>query len=86
MTDEIKAYCMKCKAERVVSNVAIVTMKNGRPAAQGVCPVCGTKMFKFLPSGKKSAAKAESTPVAEASPASAPAPTSGAGSTTEHSA
>ena len=44
MTDEIKAYCMKCKAERVVSNVAIVTMKNGRPAAQGVCPVCGMKL------------------------------------------
>lgn len=47
--DEIKAYCMKCKAERVVSNVQIVTMKNGRPAANGQCPVCGTKMFKFLP-------------------------------------
>ena len=47
--DEIKAYCMKCKAERIVSNVQIVTMKNGRPAANGQCPVCGTKMFKFLP-------------------------------------
>jgi len=64
MTDEIKAYCMKCKAERVVSNVAIVTMKNGRPAAQGVCPVCGTKMFKFLPKAK--------APVAESAPATEP--------------
>jgi len=23
-----------------------ITMKNGKPATQGVCPVCGTKMFK----------------------------------------
>jgi len=22
-------------------------MKNGRPANQGVCPTCGTKMFKI---------------------------------------
>ncbi len=24
-----------------------VTMKNGRPATKGTCPVCGTKMFKI---------------------------------------
>jgi len=24
-----------------------ITMKNGRPATQGVCPVCGTKMFRI---------------------------------------
>ncbi len=24
-----------------------VTMKNGKPATQGVCPECGTKMFKI---------------------------------------
>jgi hypothetical protein len=72
--DEIKAYCMKCKAERIVSNVQIVTMKNGRPAANGQCPVCGTKMFKFLPkntvvpaAAEASAASAESAP-AEAAP------------------
>lgn len=47
--DEVKAYCMKCKAERTMSNVSVVSMKNGRPAANGTCPVCGTKMFKFLP-------------------------------------
>jgi hypothetical protein len=26
-----------------------VTLKNGRLAAKGTCPVCGTGMFKFLP-------------------------------------
>ncbi len=24
-----------------------VTMKNGKPATTGSCPVCGTKMFKI---------------------------------------
>lgn len=72
--DEIKAYCMKCKAERIVSNVQIVTMKNGRPAANGQCPVCGTKMFKFLPKSTvvPAAPVAESAP-AEAAPATEPA-------------
>lgn len=72
--DEIKAYCMKCKAERVISNVQIVTMKNGRPAANGQCPVCGTKMFKFLPKSTvvPAAASTEAAP-AEAAPATEPA-------------
>ena len=71
MTEEIKAYCMKCKAERSIQNVQIVTTKNGRPAANGVCPVCGTKMFKFLPSSYKAMAAPAPTaaPAAEAAPA-----------------
>ncbi len=74
--DEIKAYCMKCKAERVIQNVTIVTMKNGRPAANGTCPVCGTKMFKFLPKGTPTTAPAaEPTPEPAAEPASAEVPT-----------
>lgn len=24
-----------------------VTMKNGKPATQGICTVCGTKMFRI---------------------------------------
>jgi predicted nucleic acid-binding Zn-ribbon protein len=75
MTEEIKAYCMKCKAERTIQNVQIAMTKNGRPAANGACPVCGTKMFKFLPSSyKESAAPYVAAPaaVAEAAPAAAP--------------
>jgi hypothetical protein len=30
-----------------MKNAKAITMKNGRPATQGVCPVCGTKMFKI---------------------------------------
>lgn len=53
--EEVKAYCIKCKAERTIKDVEFITTKNGRPAARGVCPECGTKMYKFL---KKSQAPA----------------------------
>jgi hypothetical protein len=41
------AYCVKCKAKRDMRNESKITMKNGKPATQGTCPVCGTKMFKI---------------------------------------
>jgi RNase P subunit RPR2 len=42
-----EAYCVKCKAKRVIKDAQPITMKNGRPATQGACPECGTKMFKI---------------------------------------
>ncbi|HOT23700.1 MAG TPA: DUF5679 domain-containing protein [Thermoleophilia bacterium] len=42
-----EAYCVKCRAKRVMKDEKQVTMKNGKPATQGVCPTCGTKMFKI---------------------------------------
>ena len=46
---EIEAYCVKCKATRKMVSAQLVITKNGRPAAKGKCPVCGTTMMKFLP-------------------------------------
>jgi hypothetical protein len=40
-------YCMKCKTQRPMTATKPVTMKNGRPATEGTCPECGTKMFKI---------------------------------------
>jgi hypothetical protein len=40
-------YCVKCRAKREMKDAKAITMKNGRPATQGVCPVCGTKMFRI---------------------------------------
>jgi hypothetical protein len=48
-----EGYCVKCKAKRTVSNGQQVKMANGRPALKGVCPVCGTGMFKILPPSPK---------------------------------
>ena len=41
------AYCFKCRSKREMYNSQSVTMKNGRPATQGVCPVFSTKMFRI---------------------------------------
>ncbi len=48
MADEsITAYCVKCKAKHQVQDPRPVFTASGSPATQGVCPVCGTKMFRI---------------------------------------
>ena len=41
------AYCVKCRTKRSMKNPKDIKMKNGRPATSGVCPVCGTKIFRI---------------------------------------
>ena len=36
-----EVYCVKCKAKREAIETKKVTMKNGKPALEGKCPVCG---------------------------------------------
>jgi hypothetical protein len=43
-----EAYCVKCKQKREIKDPERVTMKNGRPAIRGKCPVCGTGLYKIL--------------------------------------
>jgi hypothetical protein len=43
----MQGYCMKCRTKREMKDARAITMKNGRPATQGVCTVCSTKMFKI---------------------------------------
>lgn len=44
-----QAYCMKCRTKRDMPGEATVnTLKNGSPALQGPCPVCGTKLTKIM--------------------------------------
>lgn len=43
----MQAYCMKCRAKREMKNPKPFTMKNGKPATTGICPVCRTKMFRI---------------------------------------
>ncbi len=45
--NQMLAYCMKCRTKREMKDAKAITMKNGRPATQGVCPTCGTKMFRI---------------------------------------
>ncbi len=41
----MQAYCVKCRSKTEMKNPKPVTMKNGKPATKGECPVCGTKTF-----------------------------------------
>ena len=43
----MEAYCFKCRSKREIQNPRSVTLKNGRPATSGVCPQCGTKVFRI---------------------------------------
>lgn len=43
----MEAYCFKCRTKRQINNPKAVTLKNGRPATEGTCPVCGTKVFRI---------------------------------------
>ncbi len=43
----MQAYCLKCRQKRDMNNPQQVSLKNGRPATQGSCPVCGTKMYRI---------------------------------------
>ena len=43
----MEAYCVKCRTKREMQNVQQVTLKNGRPASQGQCAVCSTKIFRI---------------------------------------
>ncbi|MFH1339005.1 MAG: DUF5679 domain-containing protein [Candidatus Omnitrophota bacterium] len=45
-------YCVKCKSSKEMKDEQQVTMKNGRKALKGKCPVCGTSMFRILGKAK----------------------------------
>lgn len=43
----VQAYCFKCKKKVDLHATQAITMKNGKPATTGTCPVCGTKVFRI---------------------------------------
>ena len=53
--EPVIAYCVKCKDKREMQDLREVSMKGKggveRRAMTGICPKCGTKMFRIM--GKK---------------------------------
>ena len=51
-----EAYCVKCKKKQEMKDAVEVEMKGKgntkRRALKGTCPVCGTGMYRILPSKK----------------------------------
>ena len=43
----MEAYCVKCKTKREMQEPQAVFTDNASPATRGVCPVCGTTMFRM---------------------------------------
>ncbi len=43
----MEAYCMKCKTKREMNEPAAGFNAKGSPVTIGVCPVCGTKLYKM---------------------------------------
>jgi len=43
----VEGYCVKDKKKVVIQNAQKITMKNGKPATQGICPDCGGKVFRI---------------------------------------
>ncbi len=44
----IVAYCVKCREKRPIAGAQAVFLGDGqRPATQGQCPVCGTRLVRF---------------------------------------
>ena len=43
----MEAYCVKCKTKRKIQEPQAVFTSTGTPATRGVCPVCGTTLFRM---------------------------------------
>ncbi len=46
MSQELVAYCVKCKTKRPLANPEAVFNATGQPATRGTCPVCGTGLYR----------------------------------------
>lgn len=47
VVDGMIAYCVKCRAKRVMLCPKEVLMKNGKPAYVDLCLVCSTRLFRI---------------------------------------
>jgi uncharacterized protein DUF5679 len=42
-----EAYCVRDKQKVEIQNPQRITMKNGKPAIKGTCPICGNSVFRI---------------------------------------
>ena len=42
-----EAYCVRDKKKVEIQNPQQITMKNGKPATKGTCPICGNAVFRI---------------------------------------
>ena len=44
----VDGYCVKERKKVIIEDPQPTVTKNGRNAVRGVCPDCGTKIFRFV--------------------------------------
>lgn len=49
---EFEGYCVKCRTKRTIKNGVVEKTSKGTRMVKGTCPVCGTKVTRFLPAEK----------------------------------
>jgi hypothetical protein len=42
-----EAYCVRDKKKVEIKDPQHITMKNGKPAIKGTCPICGNSVFRI---------------------------------------
>jgi hypothetical protein len=47
MVKTMEGYCLKDKKKVEMKDPQPITMKNGKPATVGTCPICGTKIYRI---------------------------------------
>ena len=45
--ENVEGYCLKDKRKVEMVDPHPITMKNGKPATVGTCPICGTKIYRI---------------------------------------
>ena len=45
---DAEAFCVKCRDYCEPRDLALLTFRNGRPALQGICPSCGSKVARII--------------------------------------
>lgn len=49
---DFEGYCVKCRTKRTIKNGVVETTSKGTRMVKGTCPVCGTKVTRFLAAEK----------------------------------
>jgi len=52
ITMDFEGYCVKCHKKQTIKNGIVKETTNGRQMVQGTCPVCKTKVNRFLANKK----------------------------------
>ncbi|MBN1429285.1 MAG: type I DNA topoisomerase [Anaerolineae bacterium] len=47
MSENLLAYCVKCREKQPLQNPQAVFSKTGQPGTRGTCPVCGTSLYRM---------------------------------------